>query len=371
MDPRDLSRPRRRARRPRQGTLRALIELVAATGRAHPRATSTGSGTTSRSRSPTTGRCPTSATCSGRCRSASRTRRGQRVSVGAHDLLPAAQGHACRARRADPRHRRSRRRGRRSLPPPRPHPSPARSGSARARRPRHPHPARRHRRPALAAHLGHCRRAVRRPRPHARRPPPRGRNGRYNIPKINFHLYRRQAFAVRLATPFDLGGRRFTFDPSGRDIDLFQPRQRPDEGEPWRPVREWEVPAPLTCRRLNAAWFLPAADDVPDDLFDELAPYAGLEFRTESGVPPPADRPAERRPAHPAPFEPARSRADPYLAEVPPLAGRGLAGVAASAGAPPLLRHEALGADLATWGAGVTVEADRRALIDPARGRSC
>ena len=43
--------------------------------------------------------------------------------------------------------------------------------------------------------------------------------------------------------------------------------------------------------------------------------------------------------------------------------------MAASAGAPPLLRHEAVGADLATWGAGVSVEPDRRALIDPARGR--
>ena len=111
----------------------------------------------------------------------------------------------------------------------------------------------------------------------------RGRNGSHNIPKINFHLYRLQAFAARLATPVDLGGLRFTLDPSGRDIDLFQPRQRPDEGEPWRPIREWEVPSPLTCRRLNAARFLLAADDVPDDLFDELAPYAGFEFRTESG----------------------------------------------------------------------------------------
>ena len=43
--------------------------------------------------------------------------------------------------------------------------------------------------------------------------------------------------------------------------------------------------------------------------------------------------------------------------------------IAAGAGADPLLRHQALGADLANWGAGIVVEADRRALIDPHRGR--
>ena len=39
------------------------------------------------------------------------------------------------------------------------------------------------------------------------------------------------------------------------------------------------------------------------------------------------------------------------------------------AGADPFLRHEVLGADLATWGSGLTVENDRRLLVDPARGR--
>ena len=87
----------------------------------------------------------------------------------------------------------------------------------------------------------------------------RGPYGRYNIPKINFHLFALKAFQVRLATPVDLGEGRFTFDPSGRDIQLFQPRQRPEEGDPCRPVREWELPAPLTCRRLNAARFQLAA----------------------------------------------------------------------------------------------------------------
>ncbi|MGH6904998.1 MAG: hypothetical protein ACREIR_19915, partial [Geminicoccaceae bacterium] len=110
----------------------------------------------------------------------------------------------------------------------------------------------------------------------------RGPHGRYNIPKINFHLFALQVFEVRLATAFDLGDGRFTFDPSGRDIQLFQPRQRPDEGEPCRPVREWELPALLTCRRLNAARFLLSPDDVPGDLVAELGAWAGLEYRTEA-----------------------------------------------------------------------------------------
>src|SRR5690606_35378470 len=91
----------------------------------------------------------------------------------------------------------------------------------------------------------------------------RGPNGRYNIPKINFHLFALKAIQVRLATHCDVGSGRFTFERSGRDIQLFQPRQRPAEGEPWRPVREWEVPAPLVRERLNDARFRLRRAQVP------------------------------------------------------------------------------------------------------------
>ena len=79
----------------------------------------------------------------------------------------------------------------------------------------------------------------------------RGLRGRYNIPKLSFHLFRLRAFEVRLATPADLGERRFTFDPSGRDVPLFRPARRPDP-DAWRPVAEWELPAPIPCRLLAA-----------------------------------------------------------------------------------------------------------------------
>lgn len=56
----------------------------------------------------------------------------------------------------------------------------------------------------------------------------RGSLGRYNIPKLNFHLFRLLPFEVRFATAVNFDSGRFTFDPSGRDIPLFMPSQRPD-----------------------------------------------------------------------------------------------------------------------------------------------
>lgn len=197
----------------------------------------------------------------------------------------------------------------------------------------------------------------------------RGPYGRYNIPKINFHLYRLQAFAIRLATPVDLGGERYTLDPSGRDIALFQPRNRPDEGQPWRPMREWEVPAPLTCRRLNAARFRLDSGDIPGDLVSELAAYAGFEYRNETAFRRLLDErlTAAQQILHLSDLlEAALTATSPKFHLWP---GAVSLAIAENAGAEPLRRHEALGADLSNWGSGITVEADRRALVDPVRGR--
>lgn len=197
----------------------------------------------------------------------------------------------------------------------------------------------------------------------------RGPNGRYNIPKINFHLFALQAFQVRLATALDLGAGRFTFDPSGRNVQLFQPRQRPDEGDPWRSVREWEPPAPLTCRRLNAARFRLEQGDVPGDLIAELGAYAGLAYRTESAF---RRTLSERLDAGQLTLhlsdllEAALTQESPKFHLWP---GAVSIAVADNAGADPFRRHEVLGADLETWASGLTLESDRRVLIDPARGR--
>lgn len=197
----------------------------------------------------------------------------------------------------------------------------------------------------------------------------RGPLGRFNIPKINMHLYRLQAFALNLTTPVDLGANRFVLDPSGRDAPLFQPRNRPEPEGAWEPVKEWQVPAPLTCRRLNAARFRLDADDIPLDLADELGPYAGLEFRTETAfrrVLTSRLNPAQLALNRAALLEAALTDASPKRHLWPNAVALT---VASSAAAGAFAHRQILGADLGTWGAGVTVEPDRRLLVDPARGR--
>lgn len=80
----------------------------------------------------------------------------------------------------------------------------------------------------------------------------RGERGRHGIGKIAFHLYRLRPFAMFGVTPHHFGGDRYSFDPSGRDLQLFAPSQRPGV-EQWRKASEWELPAPLCCRLLGAA----------------------------------------------------------------------------------------------------------------------
>ena len=78
----------------------------------------------------------------------------------------------------------------------------------------------------------------------------RGGKGRYNISKVNFHLYRLRGYEVEFATPVDFGERRFTVDPSGRDIALFAPDQRLNQAD-WRPVEEWQLAARIPCRLFD------------------------------------------------------------------------------------------------------------------------
>jgi hypothetical protein len=91
---------------------------------------------------------------------------------------------------------------------------------------------------------------------------PRGRDGRYGIAKLGFHLYRLKATRLDDVTPRPgpLAG-TFTFDPSGRDVPLFIRRHRTDDRErfdweEWTSAKEWEVPSPMRCRLLNHAEFV-------------------------------------------------------------------------------------------------------------------
>ena len=93
----------------------------------------------------------------------------------------------------------------------------------------------------------------------------RGKLGRYNIPKLNFHLFRLLPFEVNFATAFDFGEGRLTFDPSGRDIPLFRPAQRKDRLE--CSIRR----ANGNClRRFPAVCLGAASYRITADLIDEL-----------------------------------------------------------------------------------------------------
>jgi hypothetical protein len=117
----------------------------------------------------------------------------------------------------------------------------------------------------------------------------RGTRGRYNIPKLNFHLLRLLPFEVNFATAVNFGEGRFTFDPSGRDIQLFRPDQR-SSSQQCRPPREWELPAPLSCRLLGEARYLLTAELIDalvtqgllQPAADELSRYVSTLFRTEA-----------------------------------------------------------------------------------------
>ncbi len=88
---------------------------------------------------------------------------------------------------------------------------------------------------------------------------PRGRDGRYGIARLGFHLYRLASTRLEDITPRPgPNPGTFTIDPSGRDVPLFIRRHRTDDRErvdweEWISAREWEVPSPMRCRVLNHA----------------------------------------------------------------------------------------------------------------------
>lgn len=84
----------------------------------------------------------------------------------------------------------------------------------------------------------------------------KGQLGRYNIPKLAFHIFRLKAYPVLDSTPFRLDNRRYAFDPSGRETPLFSARQRAADWHDWQPAQLWELPAPISCRLLNQAKFV-------------------------------------------------------------------------------------------------------------------
>jgi hypothetical protein len=97
----------------------------------------------------------------------------------------------------------------------------------------------------------------------------RGRDGRFGVNKLNFHLFRLRAYEMTEVDPVELTdpdgegfARLFTVDPSGRDIPLFIDAEPPDPdavaalpGQLSRPScgqpLEWEITHAMRCRLLG------------------------------------------------------------------------------------------------------------------------
>ncbi|MEO7653854.1 MAG: hypothetical protein ABIZ80_25640 [Bryobacteraceae bacterium] len=208
--------------------------------------------------------------------------------------------------------------------------------------------------------------------------------GRHNIPKLNFHLFRLLPFEVNFATAFDLGAGRFTFDPSGRDIPLFRPDQRP-EPDDWRPASEWEIPAPIPCRLLGAATYTITAE-LLDGLIDlglsalaanELSRYTGVPFRSEARL---RETIASLGQAAPilALFDPllagAIDEVSPKAHLLPTAIQPDPSAVAVAAGPDsfsPSIEHQRIASgNLDDWGASLgLLPPEKTLVIDPERGR--
>ncbi len=106
----------------------------------------------------------------------------------------------------------------------------------------------------------------------------RGHHGRYNIPKVNLHLFRQEALPLSGPTPVDLGEGRYTLDPSGRDVPLFRPKRR-DRGA-CVPAVEWRLRGPIDCDLLNSAHYRLVRETAPTGLEDELSRLYGQVFVT-------------------------------------------------------------------------------------------
>jgi hypothetical protein len=212
----------------------------------------------------------------------------------------------------------------------------------------------------------------------------RGKLGRYNIPKLNFHLFRLLPFEVNFATPADLGEGRFVFDPSGRDTPLFRPDQRADPPACGQP-REWELPAPIPCRLLGDARYMVTAELI-DELVglglsqpatDQLSRYAGITFRGEARLRETV-RSLSESAAILAIFDPLLAGAitadSPKARLVPTEIQRDPSAVAVAVGAEidsPAIEHQRIAAgNLGDWGASLGLLPSGKVLvIDPERGR--
>ena len=203
--------------------------------------------------------------------------------------------------------------------------------------------------------------------------PGRGHRGLYNIPNVNLFLFRQYAFPLAGVTPYRLDSTHFTLDPSGRDVPLFQIGG--EVVEECTDRNEWDVRAPITCRRLNAGLYRIEDDPTNPAAWD---PLVGRTFFTQhslldaaTGLGAIAEDLVAAALIHPSPkwhllADPPPPPPAPVSANARPSLHLAIGTLAAPM---TVLRHEIAGAGLAFWGAFPTTDAWIKLLVDPARGR--
>jgi hypothetical protein len=122
----------------------------------------------------------------------------------------------------------------------------------------------------------------------------KGKDGHYNLRKLNFHLYRLRTYEVSRTDAYmldDGGLRTWTFDPSGRDVPLFMTgRDRVDLADPSRdtsscaPPAPWEVPDRMTCLLFNHAEYRLDPGEVETFLLNHPSGAAVGAIRSLAGL---------------------------------------------------------------------------------------
>ena len=205
---------------------------------------------------------------------------------------------------------------------------------------------------------------------------PLGVQGRPNIPTLAFHLYPLAVHELSNVFPKKQGSdRRFTFDPSGRDVPLFMPGADTFDWANWRSPRAWEVPAPMTCTLINHAEFelgekqiLQAWDDygLSDDQVKELRTLSGLRYRRE----PDFYRALEQLPSVTVSLTASVYQGLYDVALVPDCARNGLISDAVEVHRTKdqaVPRTAVIGGDLSVWSPRAVL--NKELMIDPQRGR--
>lgn len=199
----------------------------------------------------------------------------------------------------------------------------------------------------------------------------RGPCGRHGLRKVNLHLHPYRAAQIEVPTPQEIAATRFTLDPSGRDVPLFQRGQTSDR--PPDAVREVDLPVAMTCRRLNASLHRITAEAlaaINDPGLDAaLAPLIGVTFGSADAF----RRVALSRLTAAERTTFTAALLDATLLPEAPKAGLWGDSLAltngAENGAADLTAARVTGASLADWQAGLVLASHIALAIDPATGR--